>query len=313
MPLRLDGAGMDAIRVDDLAQTFLGRGNSALGEHLNGHCIAVFSPMTFGLDAAIKNEIENLNEPDEDGRKPKRTDKLVVVLETTGGFIEVVERIVSVFRRHYKRVVFIIPNYAYSAGTVLALSGDEIYMNYYSILGPIDPQFPTEGGRSVPGMGYIAKYNELRQIINSVPDDQVGSVRAEMSVLLRNFDQAKLFQIQQAINHSKELVEEWLPKYKFRTWRTTESGKKVTPQMRKDCARRIAAVLGDAEHWHSHGRGISMAELSKPKIGLKVNDFGTDAMLNMHVTHYHGLFSDFMQSAHMKAAIHTRKRIRRLA
>jgi hypothetical protein len=269
--------------------------------------------MTFGLDAAIKNEIENLNEPDEDGRRPAKSDKLVVVLETTGGFIEVVERIVSVFRRHYKRVVFIIPNYAYSAGTVLALSGDDIYMNYYSILGPIDPQFPTEGGRSVPGMGYIAKYNELRALINSVPDDKVGSVRAEMSILLRNFDQAKLFQIQQAINHSKELVEQWLPKYKFRTWKNTDSGKKVTAQMRRDRAKQIAAVLGDAEHWHSHGRGISMAELSKSEIGLKVNDFGTDDMLNMHITHYHGLFSDFMQSSGMKAAIHTRKRIRRLA
>ncbi len=49
---------------------------------------------------------------------------------------------VSVMRKHYKEVSFIVPSHAYSAGTVLVLSGDKIYMDYYSVLGPIDPQYP---------------------------------------------------------------------------------------------------------------------------------------------------------------------------
>lgn len=304
---------MDAVRADDLVQQILCSGNAAIGKHLQAHVIAIISPMTFGLDGIVKNEIENLNEPEEEGEEPDNTDKLVVVLETPGGYIEVVERIVSVFRKYYRRVEFIIPNFAYSAGTVLALSGDDIHMNYYSILGPIDPQFTTQSGRSVPGMGYIAKYNELRSIINSVADDNIGSVRAEMSILLKNFDQAQVFQIEQSIKHSIELVEQWLPKYKFKDWKKTDSGKKVTAAMRTERARKIATILGDAEHWHSHGRGISMMELMSDKIGLKVKDFGTDEMLSTHITHYHGLFSDFMQSSNTKAAIHTHKRLRRAA
>jgi len=51
------------------------------------------------------------------------------VLTTGGGSIEVVQRIVDVFRQHYTLVDFIVPNYAYSAGTVLAMSGDAIYMD----------------------------------------------------------------------------------------------------------------------------------------------------------------------------------------
>lgn len=302
---------MDAIRADDLVQQVLCDANRHVGTLFKADVIAIASPMTFGLDGLIKNEIENLNETDDDEPK-ENPGKLVVLLETPGGYIEVVERIVGVFRKYYKQVEFIIPNFAYSAGTVLALSGDEIHMSYYSILGPIDPQFQTQSGRSVPGMGYMAKYNELRAIINSVPDDKVGSVRAEMSILLKNFDQAQLFQIEQSIKHSKELVEKWLPKYKFKNWKKTDSGKKVTQQMRLERARQIANILGDAEHWHSHGRGISMAELMSDKIGLKVNDFGTEADLRLHVTQYHGLFSDFMASSNTRAAVHTRNRMRRL-
>lgn len=298
---------MDAIKVEDLAQDVLASGNRALGDLLQADVLAISAPMAFGLDGVIKNEIENLNE-DENSR-----DKLVVVLETTGGYIEVVERIVSVFRRYYSEVEFIIPNYAYSAGTVLALSGDEIHMNYYSVLGPIDPQFQTEGGRVVPGLGYIAKYKELMETINKVSDEAIGTVRAEMSILIKKFDQAQLFHIEQAIKHSQELIEQWLPQYKFKNWQQTSSGKDVTDDYKLERARLIASVLGDAEHWHSHGRGISMAELESNKIGLKVHDFGAREDLNANITHYHGLFSDFMETSGTNAAIHTRHRMRRVA
>ena len=55
-----------------------------------------------------------------------------------------VERTVGIIRQHYFQVDFIIPDKAMSAGTVCALSGDNIYMDYYSQLGPIDPQFFIE-------------------------------------------------------------------------------------------------------------------------------------------------------------------------
>jgi len=298
---------MDAIKAEEIVQNILCQGNQELSKLLNADVLAISSPMTFGLDSLIKNEIENINE-EEDG-----FDKLIVVLETPGGYIEVVERIVSVFRQHYKEVEYIIPNYAYSAGTVLALSGDEIHMNYYSVLGPIDPQFQTEGGRTVPGLGYIAKFNELRRVINSVPDDNISDIRAEMAFLLKKFDPAQLFHIEQAIKHSQELLEKWLPLYKFKNWKKTESGKKVDAKYRVERAQHIAAVLGDAEHWHSHGRGISMIDLASDKIGLKVNDFGADADLSANITHYHGLFSDYMQTSGVSAAIHTRHRMRRVS
>ena len=129
-------------KADDLIRRELIDCNRRLGEHLSSDVIVLKSPIRFGLDDAIRTEIENFYDPKRVKDRGSRC--LTVIVETTGGYIEVVERIYNVFRKHYPVVNFIVPNYAYSAGTVLVLSGDEIYMDYYSVLGPIDPQMETE-------------------------------------------------------------------------------------------------------------------------------------------------------------------------
>ena len=303
---------MDTIRADEIVEHTLQRANADLAARLESDVVMLSAPIIVGLDDSIRDEIENLVEDRMDGEVAPK--KLSVLLETSGGYIEIVERIVAVFRRHYSFVDFIIPNYAYSAGTVLALSGDDIYMDYYSVLGPIDPQFRTENGDSVPGLGYIAKYNELVEIINSADDGDAAAVKAELAFLLRKFDPAKLFHIEQAIQHSRDLVEEWLPKYKFKDWEITEStGKRVTMSFKKERAKSIADRLADAEHWHSHGRGISKDELENDGIGLKINDFGSKSDLNHNIRHYHGLFSDYIRKLGIAGAVHTRNRLRRVA
>ena len=234
------------------------------------------------------------------------------MLETSGGFIEAVERIATTLRKNFKIVEFIVPNYAYSAGTVLVMSGDEIYMDYFSVLGPIDPQYHGEDGNYVPGMGYLAKFNELAEIVNKDPSG--SSTRAELSLLLKKFDPAKLFHIEQAVEHSKSLLEDWLPRYKFKDWTRKEiSKKRVTAADRKARAIEVAKALGDAKHWHSHGRGITIRELQSDKIKLKVRDFGENQELNLAIRHYHGLFIDYLQKRGMKGAIHCRHGIRRIA
>ena len=146
---------MNPVRADDYIGYFLKSLNKNLADYLRGDVIILRSPIRFGLDDLVRLEIEALHE--RTGRK-RKLPKLVVILETGGGYIEIVERLYNIFRNHYQLVDFIIPNFAYSAGTVLALSGDSIYMDYYSVLGPIDPQYETEDGRYVPGLGYLYKF-----------------------------------------------------------------------------------------------------------------------------------------------------------
>jgi membrane-bound ClpP family serine protease len=69
----------------------------------------------------------------------QRLDKkasIAIFLTTPGGQAEVVEKLVEVVRAHYCLVHFVVPVAAMSAGTIFCMSGDKIYMDYSSSLGP---------------------------------------------------------------------------------------------------------------------------------------------------------------------------------
>lgn len=300
---------MRVIRADDCITSLLNDWNKKLAGHLKSDVLMIKSPIRFGLDDAIRHEIENLHHDDQ-----KRQRKLSVVIETTGGYVEVVERIYNVLRKHYALVDFIVPNFAYSAGTVLVLSGDSIYMDYYSILGPIDPQFENDDGKFVPGLGYLQKYKELIKAINEAADP--SKVRAQLAFLLSSFDPAQLFEFEQAREHSISLLEEWLPKHKFKTWKVTNGKKtKVTQAVRKQRAREIAALISDPERWHSHGRGIGIKELTSDEIKLEITNFGDDVELNKLIRNYYHLFIDYCGKIGARSAesavLHTKNGMRR--
>ena len=271
---------MEGINVDQLTQGALQDLNNRLAELMSGDCIFINSKLLPPIDGELRVVIEDICD-----RKVR--DHLIVLLETVGGYMETVERLVSVMRMYYKKVSFVIPNYAYSAGTILALSGDRIYMDYYSVLGPIDPQYGETG---LSGVGYLAKFNELKEQINNSD----SSSKAEITFLIKKFDPAQLFNIEQAINQGITLVTKWLPEYKFKDWKITETKKEiVTPTKKKKRAEEIAKILGNVEKWHSHGRGISMKELSGPDIKLAIDDFGKNEELSDLIRHYHGLCVDY--------------------
>lgn len=285
-------------KANDLIENELKACNLRLGDYLESDVLVLKSPIRFGLDDTIRTEIENLHDDSD------RPNSLCVLLETTGGYIEVVERIYNVFRKHYSFVNFFVPNYAYSAGTVLVLSGDEIYMDYYSVLGPIDPQMENDNDRFVSGLGYLAKYEELIQRINSSTSPTES--RAELAYLLKKFDPAELFDLEQARSHSEDLLEAWLSRHKFKNWTETETTKRpVTEDDRKARARAIAETLGDPQRWHSHGRGIGMRDLASDEIKLKVVDFGESADLNGLIRGYYGLFIDFCKKMGANTSNHT--------
>ena len=287
---------MKAMDSDAVIKQCLVERCMALEKELEGDVVFIRAPMTSGIDTVVRREIESLN--------PRKTGKreLVVVLETTGGSIEVVERISDIFRHHYASVVFVIPNFAYSAGTVLALSGDEIYMDYYSVLGPIDPQIRNRNGRWVPGLGYLEKYNAL---IAKSASGQMTT--AEMEFLVRKFDPAELFALEQAKKHSVELIQKWLCQYKFKDWKFRQnSGEKVSPELKEKRAKEIANLLGDPTEWYSHGRGIPMRALISDRVKLKIKDFADTPTLNASIRQYYDLVVDYCHKTSADMAVHTK-------
>ena len=61
-------------------------------------------------------------------------DAIDLVLETPGGSGEAAEDVVRLVRRRFKSMGVIVPGTAKSAGTILAMAGDEIPMSYESAL-----------------------------------------------------------------------------------------------------------------------------------------------------------------------------------
>lgn len=216
--------------------------------------------------------------------------------------MKVVQRAVDVLRAHYKLVDFIVPAYAFSAGTVLCMSGDAIHMDYYSRLGPVDPQIETKGGHQVGALGYLERYGEL---IEKAQNNTIST--AEVQLLIRAFDQGELYHFGQARDLSIELIRRWLVKYKFKNWtRTKRRRLVVTRRMKEERAETIANELNNTKRWLSHGYGISMDVLTRDrdKIKLLIDDFGKSPERSLAIREYDDLFSDYLLKMRIKGAIH---------
>ncbi len=264
---------------------------------MGADCVSLNGPLLHGVDNLLRVAVENR-------KAASKKKKLVVVLTTTGGYVEVAQRVAETFRHNYDTVDFVVPNYAYSAGTILAMSGDAIHMDYYSRLGPIDPQVENKSGRLVPALGYLEKYKALLERAKD-PNDPISL--AEVQLLIDGFDQAELYQFEQAQNLSVTLLKEWLVRYKFKDWdRTRTRGLAVTEEMKNDQAEEIARALNDTKRWHTHGRGISRDVLERD-INLIINDLDTNEALNGKVKQYHDLLEDYMAKKADKGIVHIRQ------
>lgn len=66
-------------------------------------------------------------------------------IQTPGGSVDACEKIISVLQKRFDDYRVIVPSWAKSAGTVIALSSSEIILGINSELGPIDPHFQVSG------------------------------------------------------------------------------------------------------------------------------------------------------------------------
>jgi len=63
-----------------------------------------------------------------------------IILHTPGGLVLAAEQIANALARHEGKVTVMVPHYAMSGGTMIALAADEIIMDENAVLGPVDPQ-----------------------------------------------------------------------------------------------------------------------------------------------------------------------------
>lgn len=85
-------------------------------------------------------------------RKIPRDKPIDLILHTPGGLVLASEMIASALKRHPAKVTAIVPFYAMSGGTLIALAADEILMEDFSVLGPLDPQIHGLASGAILGL-----------------------------------------------------------------------------------------------------------------------------------------------------------------
>lgn len=280
--------------IDSAVKELLNQSLEKIETLLNSDVLCYYGPIADGNENVILQIVEDL------AQDPNKKEQLAIVLTTTGGSATAVERYVNIIRRFYNKVIFIVPDYAYSAGTIFCMSGDDIWMDFYSVLGPIDPQVRNKEGKFVPALGYLDKVNEM---IDKAKKNQL--TQAEF-LILKDFDLAELRAYEQAKELTTTLLKKWLVKYKFKNWTIHNSnGKPVTEDDKKRRAEEIAKDLGDNKKWKSHGRPINIEDLENLK--LRIKDFSDMNDEREAIRGYYNLLQEFTRKYNMQLFIHTRK------
>lgn len=186
------------------------------------------------------------------------------LLNTPGGDVGAADKIARILRRRvgsHGTLRVIVPDYAKSAGTLIALGADTIVMSDSSELGPIDPQIISRNpkGQLVqhPAHTYVDGYEALARKINGSKREG-ANVDAEEQ-LLDKCDPAQLNLCRQLIERSRQLAEALLKQGMLQDGSYTK----------------VAADLTNNERWHSdHGAVIDSEDAQA--MGLHVEYLAPD-------------------------------------
>lgn len=284
--------------VDKTIHELLNKFLSRLEDHFESDLFSYFGPMVDGQENTILKLLEEVS-------AENKSKRLTIFLTSTGGSALAVERFVNIIRSLYDEIYFVVPDYAYSAGTIFCMSGDKIFMDYFSVLGPIDPQVQNKDGKWVPALGYLDKINEL------IEKAQNNTLTNAEFLILKDFDLAELRGYEQARELTFSLLKKWLVKYKFKNWKNHRTnkeklGKKVTMSEKKERAQEIAKKLSDNNLWKSHSRPINIETL-KSELRLEIEDYSNETELREDIRSYYDLLSDYVKRTQSAIFIHTRK------
>jgi len=127
---------------------------------------------------------------------------IMLILHTPGGLVLAASQIAFALKKHPAKKVVVVPHYAMSGGTLIALAADEIWMDPHAVLGPLDPQLMTREGFSVPAPSVLRVVREkgiekvsdetlmladvaekavrqMKSVVISLLEDKVGREKAE--------------------------------------------------------------------------------------------------------------------------------------
>ncbi len=176
-----------------------------------------------------------------------------VLIHSPGGSPEATERIVALLRGRFQDdVQFLIPHSAYSAATMLALSGNQIILHPSATLGPIDPQV-----NGIPAKSIRRGFDKIRDLLK---EEGPEALPAYLPLIEKH--SIEILEIcEDSLKLSKELVTEWLGKYMFAG---TDAG---------DAINRAVEFFSDYDTHKTHSRPLMFDKLQN--LNLKISIAGS--------------------------------------
>jgi len=178
--------------------------------------------------------------------------KIDVLLHSPGGSPEATERIVGILRVRFKNVNFLIPHSAYSAATMLALSGDEIILQSNASLGPIDPQI-----NGIPARALKRGFENAKRALK---EEGPESLPAYVPLLEKyTLEQLEICEDYEVL--SKELVTEWLSTYMFKG-----------DNSKQGIIEEAVKFFSDYDTHRTHSRALTYEKLKHLNLNIKLAD-----------------------------------------
>ena len=198
--------------VNDKVESMIHEATAKLGE-VTGQNV-IFYASSFLQKPFIPGAFTSINMEDVNGfmsgiYKHEFEKGVLVMLHTPGGQVEAAQTIVEYLRSKFDRFDVMIPTYAMSAGTIIALGSDRIIMGHQSQLGPTDPQLVI-GDMQYSAHSIVEQFNEAMLSVIENPE-----LTHAWTPILHTFGPALLSESKKAIKYSDDLVKGWLTKYMF--------------------------------------------------------------------------------------------------
>lgn len=177
-------------------------------------------------------------------RSVAQSTKGCLMLNSPGGDANAAEKLLMMCRQRFTQEFdVIVPDYAKSAATMMALGSDKIMMGYLAELGPIDPQLQTSaipGGEVIPARSFIDGLDMIRKKV------QGGDPVQMYLPMLSQIRPEVLAICQRAIDDARAFAEKWLKNFML----------KEDPKQ----AEAVAEMLSTGAAYKSHGKVIDFNE-----------------------------------------------------
>jgi ClpP class serine protease len=116
-----------------------------------------------------------------------------IILHTPGGLVLAASQIAQALRDHDGRVTAVVPHYAMSGGTLIALAADEVVIDRHAALGPVDPQLGQYAAASLVEVAKLpGEHDDQTLLMADVGRKALRQVESLATVLLeRHMEHAR--------------------------------------------------------------------------------------------------------------------------